>query len=841
MADNFNSMDAQVNALIDALNRLVNEGNATVFDIVDMKRQLEQALKDFPLSEIRELRDRLKDNNQEVRDAINDAERNNDQRIRAEQEYREKTRQLTKELNAINDKLNDANLVDVKYLEDKRTTKQKELEDLKNQHQAYIEDREEQYNLEKELENRRTNVLESLTSKLKEAGEKFVDTFYNSWINLLTDSVNKVNSAYTQHASTMSAALDVSVRDINQLQKDIASSLREQSLNKALSGTAIFEEANKLVGSGYTNEGKLQASAEGLSVAREIAPNISVDTTQVKNLTNIFGNDFIIRFAAIQAAVQDTAGSTVGLNESLQKLMTDLEPVYTNAELNSQALQDTSDIEATLTSLREQGLITGDVSTEQLNAIKQLLDPATAISSNNIMVRSAASQYGLDIWGSDNPVMAAFQALQSTTQNAYENVGMSGSGYDRLSRGLVAGVYGNTSTMNASWLGQNYLQGIDVKPTENLDTTYETQLGKLVGGLFTTQAEQESNVFENSATAQSLATIEDYYPKMYAAIESSVVPLLKSLPIKIAGALKLTDIISGGLSKVVSGIGSGALTAGATGGTLRGIGSVLFGGASSTGAAGAGTLGGLSAGAVGAGLIGAAGVTAGLIGAYNLHNQWDSNRSFTQNIGFGGDKLSSMLNFAGMGAGAGAAIGTVFGGPAGTVIGTGIGAVAGGITGLITALSANKESQKANTEALEKQTQSTKDLFGKNVTAATEMEAKAALARGGGIAHLNSGDYQIDYTKSNYDGFARGLDYVPYDDYVVRAHKGEAIISAKAAEKLRKKDPNFFNDASDDGVNIVNALREQTESIVDAVNGEKKYSPLTQRGPRTYIIKNIYA
>ena len=394
--------------------------------------------------------------------------------------------------------------------------------------------------------------------------------------------------------------------------------------------------------------------------------------------------------------------------------------------------------------------------------------------------------------------------------------------------------------MNASWLGQNYLQGIDVQPTENLDTTYETQLGKLVGGLFTTQAEKESNMFENSATAQSLATIEDYYPKMYAAIESSIVPLLKSLPIKIAGALKLTDIISGGLSKAISSIGSDTLTAGATGGTLRGIGSVLFGGASSTGAAGAGTLGGLSAGAVGAGLMGAAGLTAGVLGTYNTIKQWDTDRSFIENVGHGGNTMSAILSNAGTFAGVGAVAGSIIPG-LGTIAGTGIGAVVGGITGLITALSANKESQKANTEALEKQTQSNKDLFGKNVTAATEMEAKAALARGGGIAHLSSGDYQIDYTKSNYDGFARGLDYVPYDDYVVRAHKGEAIISAKAAEKLRKKDPNFFNDASDDGVSIVNALREQTESIVDAVNGEKKYSPLTQRGPRTYTIKNIYA
>ena len=824
MADNFNDVNLKVDLLVDALNKLVNEGNATIFDIVDMKRKLEQALKDFPLSEIRELKDRLSDNNEEVVNAIKNAESNNTQRIKVEQEYRDKVRQLNKELEAINSSIDDSNRDDKKYLEDKKTVKQKELDDLKAQHQAYIDDKEEEYNLQKELEERRRKNVEETSNKVSSAILNFVSRLENSFIDLLQNSINKVNSAYVESAGTMSAALDSSVSDIRSLQRNIASSLRDQSLNKVLSGTEIFQEASKLIGSGYTNESKLQTSAEGLKIAREIAPNISVDTSTVKNLTNVFGSDFITKFAAIQAAVQDTAGSTVGLNESLQKLMTDLEPVYTNAELNSQALQDTSDIEATLTSLREQGLITGSISDEQLNAIRQLLDPASAISSNNIIVRSAASQYGLDIWGSDNPVMAAFQALQATTRNAYENVGMGSSGYDVLSRSIVAGALGNTSTYNAAWLGQNYLPGINIQNTEDLDTVYESQLGKLVGGLFTTQEEKEKNYLENSRTVQGLANFEAVAPQIYAAIEAGVIPLLRSMPMKIAGAIKAADLIVGGLKKgLASVLGTGAATAATV---------------APAGALGAGVLGtGLSASVIGAGAIGAIG---GVLGTYNTAKQWDSDRSLVENLGHGGNTMSAILSNAGTGAGLGAAIGTIFGGPAGTVIGTaagaGIGALIGGLT---SALTKSKEEQEKNTEALNKQTEATK-LFGDGITSVTEMEGKAALARGGGLVHLSSGDYQIDYTKSNYDGFARGLDYVPYDDYVFRAHKGEAVVSAKAAEKLRKRDPNFFNDASDDGVSIVNALREQTESIVDAVNGEKKYSPLTQKGPRTYTIKNAY-
>lgn len=843
MADNYNDLNAQVNQLVDQLNYLTSETGSTIFDIVDVKKKLEQVLKDFPLSEIRELKDRLKDNNQEVIDAIAEAENNNTQRIKAEQSYQEKLRKLNKELDAINNNITDANEADEKFLEEKKTAKQKEIDDLKAQHQAYIDDREEDYQLEQELNARHLAQQEEANKKQQEAVDKVISGIGNfavklnaAFVDLLQSSVAKINNVYIEHAGTMSAALDLSVTDIQKLQRNIASSLRDQSLNSVLSGTRIFEESSKLVGSGYTNESKLQASAEGISIARELAPNLNVDTSQVKNLTNIFGSDFITRFAAIQAAVQDTAGSTLGLNESLTKLMSDLEPVYTNAELNSQAMQDTSDIEATLADLREQGLITGSISDEQLNAIQQLLDPAKAISSNNVMVKAAASQYGLDnIWGASNPVMAAWQALQGVTQSAYENVGMSNSSYDRLSRGLVAGVYGNTSTMNASWMGQNYLQGIDTLKTENLNTTYNEQLSKLSGGQFTTQAEKESNFMENSNVAQGLSTADAYIPKIYTVLSESIFGLLKNLPIKIAAALKISDIATSGLSKLFGGLGSAATTAGAGSASLL---SRL--GGSITGAfTGAGTLGGLSTSAIGSAAMGTLGVGAGVIGGYNLYQNWDSDKSLKQNLGFNGNYLDSTVNYAGMGAGVGAIVGSIIPG-IGTAIGTGVGTLVGAVAGLTTATLASNEKKKENTEALEAQTQSTKDLLGQGVTAMSSLEAQSQLAKGGGIVHLQSGDYALDYSKSNYDGFARGLDYVPYDDYVVRAHKGEAIISAKAAEKLRKKDPNFFNDASDDGVSIVNALREQTESIVDAVNGEKKYSPLTQKGPRTYTIKNVY-
>ena len=211
-----------------------------------------------------------------------------------------------------------------------------------------------------------------------------------------------------------------------------------------------------------------------------------------------------------------------------------------------------------------------------------------------------------------------------------------------------------------------------------------------------------------------------------------------------------------------------------------------------------------------------------------------------EKLGHGGDPGSAFLSGASMGAGTGAIIGSFFG-PMGNVIGGVAGALVGGITGWISAANANKEAQEANTKAIESQTKATTDLLGEGVSAIDALEAKREIARGGGIVSLNSGNYAIDYVKSSYAGFATGLDYVPYDDYVVRVHKGEAIVTADAARKLREKDPNFWNTPMNDDYNIIGALKEQTDSIVSAVNGEKKYSPLTKAGPQQYTIKNQFA
>ena len=86
-----------------------------------------------------------------------------------------------------------------------------------------------------------------------------------------------------------------------------------------------------------------------------------------------------------------------------------------------------------------------------------------------------------------------------------------------------------------------------------------------------------------------------------------------------------------------------------------------------------------------------------------------------------------------------------------------------------------------------------------------------------------------------------GMDYVPYDDYLVKLHKGEAVVQANAASELRKISPNFYSSGIGDASSIefVNAIEKSSDRIVSAVKGDEEISPMIQQGPKQYNIKNL--
>lgn len=839
---NFSDLQKQAYALIDTLNRLVTEGNATIFDIADIQKKLENILKDFPLSEIQELRSALKDNNKIVIDSIDEAAKASKERIRVEQEHNAKVQELTEKLDAYNGLLDDANEDQKKYIEDKISETKKELKETKEQHQAELDGRKVRWEAEKALDEEKAREQKVTEEKVKESRKKIVNLVESTFSkvigvieNQFTRAIDSVVSSYEQHSGKLSAVLNSTTEDIGNLQRKIASELRDTSLSSAISNIAVMSEVASMANMGFTNTETIQSNATAYAEARKIAPNLNIDSTTVKNLTNVFGSDFITRFASIQTAVQETAGSTAFLSQNLSKMMDDLEPVYLNAEYQYNATQATADVQATLSSAIESGIINESQAQEYMSMITELMDPSKAFKSNSTAVRVAATNYD---FGSGDP-MQALQAILNARGQMYSGIDMSSSYGGNLSRSLAASAFGD-NTMNATYM-QSGLYGLNTLTTDNLESVWTNQLGKLQSGDFTTKREEEKNWFESSSFTQSLSKISEYAPLTYSLLGGILLGTINSLPRRIASAIN-NKIDGEGFSSRFGGRGttaeSGSLVGSKLnvkqGSTLSNIINSNFATKSLFGLGKAGSRVGMLTSGATLGMVGA-----GAIGAINLANQWDNDRTFAQNASFGGNYGSSILSNASMGAGVGAIVGSLLPG-VGNIIGGAVGGVAGAIYGLTTAIVANKQIQEENTKAIQAQTQSTKDLLGEGVTAVDALEAKREIARGGGIAHLSSGDYAIDYQKSKYAGFAGGLDYVPYDEFPARLHKGEAVVTADAARRLRDKDPNFWNTPMNDDNNIVGALREQTESIVNAVNGEKQYSPLTKVGPKQYVIRNQF-
>lgn len=867
MAD-INNLNNEVNQIVTLLQNLSNGINATIFDIADARSKVKELLSSgLSEAEIRRIKEQVLDAADSVNDAGDSAEEAGEKFKRASKSVDNQISELESEIETIKKLRESANSADDAYLAKKQQAKQEELEILQtaNSNDSF------EINLRKDLAQRHREALEQQNKeeikRRNENVDRIVDSstkLLQSFTTIFTQSITSIVNTYEQNAGKLSSALDASVTDIGNLQNKIASELRSDSLRSAISNIAVLTEAASLASAGYTNTEKLQESATDVAIGRRIASNLNFDNSTVKNLTNIFGSDFIDRFSAIQAAVQDAAGTTININSNISKMMSDLSPVYQNAEYQITALQGSSDVQATLAKARDMGLITEGQESEYLQMINELMDPSKAFKSSSTAVKVAATNYD---FGSGDP-MQALQALLGAREQMYGSISSNSDYMGNISRSLAASAYGD-NTLNATYM-QSGLYGLDSVYTEDLSTVYQNQLNKLQSGEYTTTKEAEQNWVSNSPITQNVANLSKWLPTTYATFSATLFGLINGLPRRIGNAINRRhtasgtiadivdtegeagtagDVINGSSSTNSGNVGGQPVVANNTVATAGGRGfrnwinnSAFFnesllgiGNATSTNAfsryASRATSG-----------FGMMNISNAVAGGLNLGNQIiNGEGSFANRIGYGGDTTAAMGTHMQTLSGIGGTIGMIWG-PIGGLIGTAAGVLVGAITGSISASVARKEAEEENTKAILAQTQATRDLIGldEGVSALDALESKRTLAEGGGIVHLKSGDYKIASTP----GAATGMDYVPYDDYLVRLHKGESVVTADAANRLRRQDPNFWNSPlkTNEDYNIVGTLEKQTESIVGAIRNDQQFSPLTrQGGQKQFVISNSFA
>lgn len=884
MAENNNEQQRRLDDLLnifirysDAFNNALDKN---IFVINDINNEFKDAIKNFPTEDIKKLSDIINGYSNELDIATENEIRNRENREKAEADFEAKQeaareRRLTsinslkddldnlnEEISVLTDLYNTANDDEKAIIEERIRQNTDRQNAIKAELSAYEQGTEARFkeaeNIKKAAEERRQQEEKETEERHKQAEDAIkkresiiteqITKAITAISRLFQNSIKNITNDYEKNASTLSAALNTNVNYISQLQHDMADNLRSSSLNAAISNMAVMSEANKLVSAGYTNIENLKSSAEALAIGREIAPGLDFDSNTVRNLTNVFGNDFITKFSAIQAAVQSTAGSTIELSSTVNSLLTNMEPVFRNAELQDTAMQGMGNVAATISSAIESNVISQSEAEEFKRMIVELMDPSKAMTSSNTAVRSAMAYYD---YGSADPYQA-LQALIQARQQMYGGIGMSMSAEDITARSLAAKYFGDTSTFSAAY-NPNYLMGLPLVEAEDLSTTYQEQRSKLQEGEYTTQRERETNWLSNSQMTQWFSDVSKQFPTSWDTFSSALFEGLNILPNAIgksvAKELAKFDLFERGIGK----IGDVLNGKGGTSAIASTIGKV-FGG---SGKGGTPLGGGIPISTTMTKLLGV-GMMAG--SAINLASQWDKEDTWTQNLGFQGNKRAAAANYAMFGAG----VGMLF-----SPIGAAIGGLVGAISGLAIAGFAQKQAQEENTKALEAQTTATKETLGYGVTAISKLEANREIARGGGIVHLSSGDYKLDLSSYANGSYASGLGEVPYDNYIAVLHKGESVVTAPTAKTLREFNPNFWNSVDNNNKidtktieyirqqekenkqqdkqniqqqdNVVSAIKEQTESIVGAVRGDVSYSPLTKSAPKQYTISNNFA
>lgn len=838
----------QFQDMIDQIIKNLSSSNGNLSDINKATRQFAELLRGATLDAVDAVKKNSADMNDALKSVINQEIKNREEAEKRYREAKEKETTAVEQKQAILDALNNENNNKQKeYLQQKAQQLTEDIrlaQEKQAIEQAYRDGDKETYArllLQQELRIEKEKQINTALAEEVEKRKKFIntlgdiaDSLFGELTKTYTSAIDKVTQIYNQEAGSMSALLNTTVSDISSLQHKIADELRSDNLSRAISNVAVMTEAASLTAAGYTDQSTLQQNAIDIAIGKELAPNVDFNNATVKNLINIFGSDFTHKFTAIQQAAQETAGSAVNISNNLSSLMTNLEPVYQNAQYQVTALQGTADVTATIANAREQGIITQAQEKEYMSMLTELMDPSKAFKSSNLAVKVAATQYD---YGSGNPA-EALQALISAQQQYYGNFDQSNSYMGNIGRSLGASVAGN-DTMSATYNAQG-LTGMQMLSASNLDETYNKQLSKLQSGSYTTASEAVANSAENSPITQSISDFAKTFPRTFNVMQSAILGAIRELPSRLIGKLS-SGYINGKTSTGGTNIGD---VVEESFGSDEGSGGAASIGGSGLGAkirnsnidwntktfgkdtnilnrasrAVGGRTGGLAMMSYGAGIMGAVDVGSSLI--ENGADNW-------QGWGMGGDVGASMTNYAGIGA----AIGSIIA----PGIGTAVGGLIGAIGGLGAAMMAQSEIESENNRLMEEQNNLTKSTLGEGVTGLTAMQANAEIARGGGTIELDSGTYALDM---NVPKAATGIDFVPYDNYLVKLHRGESVVTANAAQKLRNIDPNFWHTPNVRNDDVVFELQNTTNKIVSAINGDDKLKPMTKLGPKTYSIRN---
>lgn len=359
------------------------------------------------------------------------------------------------------------------------------------------------------------NSDKELKDAVKSTGQsidKTINKGISIFVNRFESGIEKLSDKYESSFSKIAVLNSTTAKEYRQYQSETASTLKEMDLNNNIRTSDIMQKLEDVSIKGLVGEdARNKALADTISNA--ISPFLDTTTDAYTDLQLKLGTNFVNEMNGMVKAVSDTAGSSRFISRNINDILSQLEPIATNAR-NEQFSQQFGEMAATIDSLVQSGNMTMSQANELKETVMLSMDPYKALQSNNLAAKTAAATATEEQF--QNP-----QEMLKLVGNTLTYFGDVSQGQDPRARGAMASAIG-VDTMGFTWnavTSSEFTKALDnSKGLSNLSDTGKMLQRNLAEDQYTTAKTQKDIRAENDVTG--VARFKERFPDAYALVDS---------------------------------------------------------------------------------------------------------------------------------------------------------------------------------------------------------------------------------------------------------------------------------------------------------------------------------
>lgn len=377
-------------------------------------------------------------------------------------------------------------------------------------------------------------VVDNGVDKFLSGIKDVLGTITNKILSMMGTGSDNIVNAYEDSYKTISTTIGMNQNQYQGYQRSLERQLRDMDLNDNVRVSDVMKKLDENAKMGLSQEdAKNKALSD--SITNVIAPYLDTTSSAYTDLQLKLGDQFTKNVGGMSGYLYDLVGSSRVFKNSINDVITKLEPVQLWAQKQMMSGEEYAMVEA----LVDQGQMTQSQATELVAQASQAVsDQYGALTSGNVAQQVAVAT------GKTNNLADTITSMLGTSTLAQ--------GQNALSQGAAISAFGIggyssqnmnfQQVLNTALAAKNEAQKSEKTPT----STFEKRAKQFAEGLFDTQKSKEKTAAENVTTVYS--TIREKFPL--------TTELLSDISSKL-DKLILTDVASGAMN-FFSGKGSSA-------------------------------------------------------------------------------------------------------------------------------------------------------------------------------------------------------------------------------------------------------------------------------------------